>query len=409
LDGNAGNPKGNTLVGKTLCNPIIIYLLDMKNLPRVLFVDDQAEVLEELKNHVSELCEPYASLSAEEGLEIFKKNGPFSIVVSDQILPGVNGSEFLAMINRRDPYCSTMLLTGHANYSDAMRAVNNGHVFRLLEKPYSPDSLKEAVEAGIRQRKLMESEKVLLQETLVGAVNALTDTLATVKPLFFGRAQRVKRLAGEVAMYLDFPHVWQVETAAVFSQLASITLPETEAENVFLRKKLHPHVLKLVGNFPTVTDHLLGHIPRLGEVREIIDCLMVSPKPYQTQEKTLIYQAYEILNTVLEYDYLEVAGHESEIILATLKGGNKRFNPKVIEAMSLLLHKSKTRYLVNELPFEDLKVGMRLAENLHLETELLVAPKGTDITKHFLQVLHNYDTCYEKSPFPKLIKVFVRD
>jgi FixJ family two-component response regulator len=379
------------------------------SLPRVLFVDDQAEVLDSLRIHVSEICDPMVAQTAEEGLEIFKEHGPFTIVVSDQALPGMNGADFLAMVIRRDPYCSTMLLTGHGAYSDAIQAVNDGHVFRLLDKPYSPQALRDAIQAGIRQRQLVESEKILLQETLVGAVNALTETLATVKPLFFGRAQRVKRLAGEMARYLNFPHVWQVETAAVFSQLASITLPEEEAENVFQRKRLVPKIEKLVRKFPEVIDHLLGNIPRLEEVREILDCLMVNEEPYRADDKTLVFQAYEILRAALEYDYIETEGHDSEIALATLKGGKKAFQPEAVEAMSQLLHKSKTRYLVQELSMNELEVGMRLAQDLKLETEMLVAPKGTDISRHFLQVLHNYESCYERSPFPKLIKVFVKE
>jgi FixJ family two-component response regulator len=378
-------------------------------LPKVLFVDDQAKVLDDLKVIVAEVCEAHVALNAEEGLKIFESEGPFTIVASDQNLPGMNGSEFLAMVNRRDPYCSTMLVTGHADYHDAMRAVNNGHVFRLLDKPYAEQDLLDAIQAGTRQRQLIESEQVLLQETLVGAVNALTETLATVKPLFFGRAQRIKRLSGEIARYLKFPHVWQVESAAVFSQMASITLPEEEAENVFLRKKLRPQIVELVKKFPQVIDHLLGNIPRLDEVREIIDCLMGNPLPYENKAKMEVYQAYRIIDAALEYDYMETEGHDSEVILGTLRGGEKKFDKDVIEAMSKLLHKSKTRYLVNEVPLEELRVGMRLAEDLSLETAMLVAPKGTDITKHFLQVLHNYDSCYERTPFPKLIKVFVAE
>ena len=380
-----------------------------KDLPKVLFVDDQAEVLDDPRVIVAEVCQPYTALNAEEGLKVFESDGPFTVVASDQNLPGINGSEFLAMVNRRDPFCSTMLMTGHADYHDAMRAVNNGHVFRLLDKPYAEQDLLDAIQAGTRQRELIQSEQVLLQETLVGAVNALTETLATVKPLFFGRAQRVKRMAGEVARYLNYPHVWRVETAAVFSQMASITLPEEEAENVFLRKQLRPQIVELVKKFPEVITHLLGHIPRLGNVREILDCLLVSSAPYQTPDKENTYKAYQILDAALEYDYLEVEGHDSEVILATLKGGHKEFDSQVIEAMSQLLHKSRTRYLVNELPLDDLRVGMRLAEDLKLETEMLVAPKGTDISRHFLQVLHNYESCYDRSPFPKLIKVFVRE
>ncbi len=381
----------------------------MKGLPKVLFVDDQDEILEDIKVQVSDVCDPYGATTSEEGLEIFEKEGPFTVVVSDQILPGVDGADFLAQVIRRDPHVSTMLLTGHANYADAMTAVNEGHVFRLLEKPYSPATLRDAIIAGKRQRDLMVAERVLLHETLVGAVNALTETLATVKPRFFGRAQRVKRLAGEIARYLEFPHPWQVETAAVFSQMASITLPEEEAENVFLRKRLRPQIIALVDKFPQVIDHLLGHIPRLEEVREILDCLFGNPLPYQKPGKEEVYQAFEILDAALEYDYLEVEGHDSEVIIGTLKAGSKEFNGEVIEAITQLQQKSKTRYVVNELPLDDLRVGMRLAEDLSLDTAMLVAPKGTDITKHFLQVLHNYDSCYDRSPFPKLIKVFVRE
>jgi CheY-like chemotaxis protein len=379
----------------------------MKGLPKVLFVDDQDEVLEDIKVQVSDVCDPYGATTSEEGLEIFENEGPFTVVVSDQILPGVDGSDFLAQVVRRDPHVSTMLLTGHANYADAMTAVNDGHVFRLLEKPYSPAALREAIVAGVRQRQLMESERVLLHETLVGAVNALTETLATVKPRFFGRAQRVKRLAGEIARYLEFPHPWQVETAAVFSQMASITLPEEEAENVFLRKHLRPQIIALVDKFPEVIDHLLGNIPRLEEVREILDCLFGNPLPYQKPGKEETYQAFEILDAALEYDYLEVEGHDSEVILGTLQAGSKNFNQDVIEAITKLQKKSKIRYLVNELSLDDLRVGMRLAEDLRLDTAMLVAPKGTDISRHFLQVLHNYNSCYDRSPFPKKIKVFV--
>ena len=193
----------------------------------------------------------------------------------------------------------------------------------------------------------------------------------------------------------------------MFSQMASITLPEEEAENVFLRKHLRPQIVKLVERFPEVIDHLLGNIPRLEEVREILDCLFGNPLPYQKPGKEEIYQAFEILDAALEYDYLEVEGHDSEVILGTLQAGSKDFNQDVIEAITKLQKKAKIRYLVNELPLDDLRVGMRLAEDLRLDTAMLVAPKGTDISRHFLQVLHNYNSCYDRSPFPKKIKVFV--
>src|SRR6056300_1098783 len=358
-----------------------------KDLPKVLFVDDQAEVLDDLRVIVAEVCQPYTALNAEEGLKVFESDGPFTVVASDQNLPGINGSEFLAMVNRRHPFCSTMLMTGHADYHDAMRAVNNGHVFRLLDKPYAEQDLLDAIQAGTRQRELIESEQVLLQETLVGAVNALTETLSTIKPLFFGRAQRVKRLAGEIARVLNCKNTWQIETAAIFSQLAAITLPEEEAEDVFHNKQLRPDIKKLVEKFPKVIDHLLGHIPRLEEVRAILDCLLVSPLPYKNEGKENIISSYEILRTALEFDYLETEGHELDIILGTLDASQPSFSREILLVLRGLLQKSKSRYIIAKVSINELAVGMRLAENIHLESDMLVAPKGTDITNHFLEVI----------------------
>ena len=68
------------------------------DLPKVLFVDDQAEVLDDLRVIVAEVCDPYTATNAEEGLKIFENDGPFTIVASDQILPGINGAEFLTKV-----------------------------------------------------------------------------------------------------------------------------------------------------------------------------------------------------------------------------------------------------------------------------------------------------------------------
>ena len=67
------------------------------------------------------------------------------------------------------------------------------------------------------------------------------------------------------------------------------------------------------------------------------------PLPYQKPGKEEVYQAFEILDAALEYDYLEVEGHDSEVIIGTLKAGSKKFNGEVIEAITQLQQKSKTR------------------------------------------------------------------
>lgn len=98
------------------------------------------------------------------------------------------------------------------------------------------------------------------------------------RKLFFGRAQRVRRLASELADKLEQPNKWRIEVAAIFSQIASITLPESVSEDVYHKRDLTQEVKKIVSRFPEVTEQMLEKIPRLDEVREIISKIDVQPR-----------------------------------------------------------------------------------------------------------------------------------
>jgi hypothetical protein len=166
-----------------------------------------------------------------------------------------------------------------------MSAVNDGNVFRMLSKPCPPERLIKSLYSGLRQHELIVGEKVLLEQTLKGAVAALSQALATAKPLFFGRAQRVRRLAGELADRLEEPNKWRIEVASIFSQIASITLPEAISEDVYHKRELSKEIQEIVGRFPEVTEQMLEKIPRLEEVREIITKIDLQPRFELADEK----------------------------------------------------------------------------------------------------------------------------
>ena len=91
---------------------------------------------------------------------------------------------------------------------------------------------------GLEQHDLVKSKRILLDQTLRGAVDALAESLCTAKPLFFGRVQRVRRMANELADKLAIPNSWRVDVASVFSQLAYLALPENITEDVYYRRDL---------------------------------------------------------------------------------------------------------------------------------------------------------------------------
>src|SRR6202020_1045628 len=120
------------------------------------------------------------------------------------------------------PETTRILLTGETGRDAAVAAVNEGQIFRFLTKPCATDHLRAAIDAGVVHHRLLTAERVLLQETLIGCITALIDILAITNPVAFGRATRVKRLAVDLAAAMGTTGFWQLEAAAMLSQIGYI-------------------------------------------------------------------------------------------------------------------------------------------------------------------------------------------
>jgi len=111
--------------------------------------------------------------------------------------------------------------------------------------------------------RLLIAEKVLLQETLIGCIKALIDILAMTNPVAFGRATRVKCLVTDLAASLGNPNFWQLEAAAMLSEIGYISLSAELVEKLYYGKRLTPEERVLADGAPLVAQKLLGRIPRL--------------------------------------------------------------------------------------------------------------------------------------------------
>jgi len=131
---------------------------------RILLVDDEPAVLEALQESLRR--EPYiveAATSAAAALEVLGVSS-VDVVVSDERMPGMKGSEFLSVVRKRHPGAMRIMLTGQASLEAAVRAINDGQVFRILLKPCAPEELKSVLRAAIEEKKLREESARLLRE-----------------------------------------------------------------------------------------------------------------------------------------------------------------------------------------------------------------------------------------------------
>ena len=117
---------------------------------KILLVDDDEMVLAGLKRQLRNHFSIDTALSGEEALQRVQESGPYAVIVSDYMMPGMNGIEFLSYVKKSDPDTVRMMLTGTADMPTAIRAVNEGSIFQFHPKPCPADTLCQAIESAIR-------------------------------------------------------------------------------------------------------------------------------------------------------------------------------------------------------------------------------------------------------------------
>src|ERR1700722_8438729 len=294
----------------------------------ILCVDDEPHILEGIKLNLRRHFEVLTATSGSEGLRLLEANPSVVVIISDMRMPEMDGATFLSRAKQIAPNATRLLLTGQADLESTIQAVNEGQIFRFLAKPCPPSTLLAAVETAAEQHRLVTSERVLLEQTLRGCIQMLADVLALTNPLAFGRAMRVKTLVSELAAKLELPDRWQVEVAAMLSQLGYISLPPATVEKLYVGNPLSAEEQKMVARLPIITEQILAHIPRLEVVRAMLSQQAKPPagkdlSKIDAKDRPML-QGAEILRLAIELDELESRGRSTSEAVASIQTKGNR-------------------------------------------------------------------------------------
>ncbi len=134
--------------------------------PKLLVVDDELQVIKSLKRLLrGQDYEILWATGGAEALEIVRSHD-IGVVISDQMMPGMDGVTFLEKLGRISPDTVKLMLTGYASFQNALDAINRCHVFEYLQKPWTAESLQQALERAFRHWHLVVENKRLTALTL---------------------------------------------------------------------------------------------------------------------------------------------------------------------------------------------------------------------------------------------------
>jgi putative two-component system response regulator len=180
--------------------------------PRILFVDDEPAMLESLCRSVRREFAADVAIDADHGLDCLRHGGPYCIVVSDMRMPGMDGVEFLATVRTISAESVRVMLTGCDEMEVAVRAVNDGRIFKILSKPVATEELLTCLRACLahyweerEQKQAMASTIHALEQLDIATLTAFARAIDANSPWTAGHSERVTGMALRIAHAMGLP------------------------------------------------------------------------------------------------------------------------------------------------------------------------------------------------------------
>jgi response regulator RpfG family c-di-GMP phosphodiesterase len=361
---------------------------------KILFVDDEPSVLDGYKRVLHREFAVDTAEGGEQGLASIRNRGPYSVVISDMRMPGMNGAQFLAQVRQNAPDTVRMLLTGYTDLTAAIDAVNEGNIFRFLTKPCEKDLLVKVITTGVEQYHLIRTERELLEKTLMGSIKVLADVLSAASPETFGRSVRIARLVRHLAYRFRLSSVWRFEAAATLSQVGCVTLDIELVRRAYAGERLSQEEQARFNAHPQVAIDLLAGIPRLEPIAWMISQQLTKEIPNAapgvpaSSQKDIVFGA-KILKLAVAFDDLTMKRLSIEDAIARLYGRRSEFEPELIDALRELKPQAAKMEL-RKVSTLKLEIGMILEQEIRTLQGFVLLAKGNEITPAVLIKLNNF-------------------
>lgn len=232
----------------------------------ILAIDDEENNLALINRTLRQNYNLLLASSAEEALSIINEHGDeISVIVSDQKMPLMEGTEFFKTISEKYPDVIKILLTGHSNIDILVNSINECHLFQYILKPFEPEQLCMIIENGIKKYELSTSKTQILQdlsELFYKTIKSIAFALDAKDPYTHGHSLRVTlySLALAKALNLSEELLEEIETAGLLHDIGKLAIPD----KILLKPgKLSPEEYEIIKKHPELGEKLVNGIDKL--------------------------------------------------------------------------------------------------------------------------------------------------
>lgn len=199
----------------------------------ILLVDDEENNLQLLKRTLRGNYNIKTASNGRDALSIIKNEGDsISLIVSDQKMPEMEGTEFLKQVAEIHPNIVKILLTGHADTDIIVASINECQLYQYILKPFEPEELKVSIQNGLKKYELSSHKNIILKdlkELFYKTIKSISFALDAKDPYTHGHSLRVTLYSLILANSLDLSDevLEEIETAGLLHDIGKIGIPQS--------------------------------------------------------------------------------------------------------------------------------------------------------------------------------------
>jgi response regulator RpfG family c-di-GMP phosphodiesterase len=356
----------------------------------ILFVDDEPNILDSFRRQLYKKYKIKTASNGKEALEFLSTSGPIPVIISDLRMPVMDGVQFFTKVKEIAPDSVRILLTGHADLTTAINAINEGKIFQFLTKPCPAQTLLEAIQAGMDHYSAATLDRTLLEQSHQMNLRLLTEMLSLANPAAYSRTMQIRKIVNRILSNLNTVNAWQYQLAATLCHIGCIAISSSLFEKAMAGDVLSERETRLITSHPMIGFRLLENVTRIESVALMIrdqdQDFSTYPQFSNEGETPEAHLGAQILKVAINYAKLVLNGmaHEEAINFLTALG--LIYNPSIVKALGkeeILTNTWDVRLIYNE----EIEIGMFINQDIYTKSGSLLFSKYSQVDSMILEKL----------------------
>jgi len=314
------------------------------------------------------------------GLKILKSEEDIAVIISDYMMPKVDGNLLFEVAKEISPHTIRIMLSGNADLTTAVDAINKSSVYKLLIKPFPANELKKIIFEAIKVYNKNIESKDILDDTFLVASSIIKNLVAMLSPRDGFYVNNITYMTKIIVNNMNYIQPKKIIIASYLSQLGFINLPTEIKSKIYYKKQLKNNEVKVIEEHPNFAKKIILKKAFLMDIANGISFQNKTFVQVSSIKDKLTADIAMVLRVAIDYTLDLIYYDSDKRALRELKRNFMLYDPKILKVLEVYVTSLDDDYNIVEISPMDVKDGMIIARDFFNASNELLITKGSVVT-----------------------------